>query len=268
MLVPFFGFEVEPLGAQSLFNIGPLAITNTILTGILAAVLVVLVLGFAARASQLWPKSKLAFYVESLIEAALDLITELFGDRKMARRFFPLLITLFIFILISNFTGLLPGIGSLTYHNESLFRAWTTDLNSTAALAVLTMVIVQVHAVRTIGAKGYFQHFFTHQPWKPLNLFVGFLDVFGEIMRLVTLALRLFGVIYGGEALLFAIAAVAGNFGWATMLPIMFLEIFFCFVQAYLFMMLSASYLVMSTSMHDKEETEETLNTVAEAAKA
>jgi len=72
-------------------------------------------------------------------------------------------------------------------------------------------------------------------------------------MRLVTLALRLFGVIYGGEALLFAIAAVGGNLGWLTMLPIMFLEIFFCFVQAYLFMMLSASYLVMSTSMHEQE---------------
>ncbi|HLY67511.1 MAG TPA: F0F1 ATP synthase subunit A, partial [Chloroflexota bacterium] len=141
-------------------------------------------------------------------------------------------------------------------HHISLFRAWTTDLNSTAALAVLTMTVVQVHAVRTVGAKGYFQHFFTHQPWKPLNLFVGLLDVFGEVMRLVTLALRLFGVIYGGEALLFAIGAVGGSFGWLTMLPIMFLEIFFCFVQAYLFMMLASSYLVMSTSMHEQEHDE------------
>jgi F0F1-type ATP synthase membrane subunit a len=126
-------------------------------------------------------------------------------------------------------------------------------LNSTAALAVFTMAVVEIHAIRTIGVKGYFQHFFTHQPWKPMNLFVGLLDVFGEVMRLVTLMLRLFGVIYGGEALLFAIAATTGNFGWAGMLPIYFLEIFFCFVQAYLFMMLSASYLVMSTSMHDQE---------------
>jgi F-type H+-transporting ATPase subunit a len=131
------------------------------------------------------------------------------------------------------------------------------------------MVTVQVHAVRSIGAKGYFQHYFTHQPWKPLNLFVGFLDVFGEIMRLVTLALRLFGVIYGGEALLFALGAVGGNLGWLTMLPIMFLEIFFCLVQAYLFMMLSASYLVMSTSMHEKEEEPDTgIRAVAEGAKA
>jgi len=253
MLTPFFGFEVEPLGAQQLFNVGPLAITNTIFTGLVVGLLVVLVLGVAARASQLWPRSRLAFWVESLVETVLDLITELFGDRAMARRYFPLLITLFIFILVNNLTGILPGIESITYNHTSLFRAWTTDLNSTAALAVLTMTVVQIHAVRSIGAKGYFQHFFTHQPWKPMNLFVGSLDVFGEVMRLVTLALRLFGVIYGGEALLFAIAAVGGNLGWLTMLPIMFLEIFFCFVQAYLFMMLSASYLVMSTSMHEQE---------------
>ena len=187
----------------------------------------------------------------------MDLIIELFGDREKAMRYFPLLLTLFVFILVCNISGILPGMQTITYaHNgehTSLFRAWTTDLNSTAALAVITMAVVEVHAIRTIGAKGYFQHFFTHEPWKPMNLFVGFLDVFGELMRLVTLTLRLFGVIYGGEALLFAIASVTGNFAWAGMLPIYFLEIFFCFVQAYLFMMLSASYLVMSTSMHDQE---------------
>jgi F-type H+-transporting ATPase subunit a len=266
MLVPFFGFEVEPLGAQQLFNIGPLSITNTIFTGVLIGVLVVLVLGIAARASQLWPKSKLAFWVESLVELMRGMISELFGDEAMTARYFPLLITLFIFILTCNLTGILPGVQSITYHHTSLIRAWTTDLNSTAALALLTMGIVEVHAIKSVGAKGYFQHFFTHQPWKPLNLFVGFLDVFGEIMRLVTLALRLFGVIYGGEALLFAIGAVGGNLGWLTMLPIMFLEIFFCFVQAYLFMMLSASYLVMSTSMHDQEE--HSPSAVAELSKA
>ena len=256
MMLPFFGFEVEPLGAQPLFNIGPFAITNTILTGIVFGGLLAIVLLVAARASQLWPKSKLSFYVESIVEVMRDMVGELFANQKMTDRFFPFLISLFLFILACNLTGILPGIETLSYHHTSLFRAWTTDLNSTAALAVLTMAVVQVHAVRSIGVKGYFKHFFTHQPWKPLNLFVGFLDVFGEIMRLVTLALRLFGVIYGGEALLFAIGSVGGNLGWLTMLPIMFLEIFFCFVQAYLFMMLSSSYLVMSTSMHDQEHEE------------
>jgi F-type H+-transporting ATPase subunit a len=258
MLVPFFGFVVEPLGAEPLFNIGPLTITNTMLTGVVVGALLVFTLIVAARKSNIHPISKLAFYVETLVQLVYDLIEELFSNREMTKRYFPLLLSLFLFILVCNISGILPGMQTITYfHNgehTSLFRAWTTDLNSTAALAVLTMVVVEIHAIRTIGGKGYFQHFFTHQPWKPMNLFVGLLDVFGEVMRLITLMLRLFGVIYGGEALLFAIAATTGNFGWLGMLPIYFLEIFFCFVQAYLFMMLSASYLVMSTSMHDQEE--------------
>src|SRR6266404_3859717 len=123
MVMPFFGFEVEPLGAQPLFKLGPLAITNTILTGVIVAVLLVIVLGVAAWASQLWPKSKLAFWVESLVELMRGMISDLFGDQKLADRYFPLLISLFLFILVSNLTGLLPGIQTLTYHHTSLLRA-------------------------------------------------------------------------------------------------------------------------------------------------
>jgi len=101
-----------------------------------------MVLLSAARASKLWPQSKLAFYVESLVELMRDMVGELFDDEKLTARYFPLLISLFMFILLCNLSGILPGIQTLTYHNTSLFRAWTTDLNSTAALAVLTMGIV------------------------------------------------------------------------------------------------------------------------------
>lgn len=257
MLISFFGYEIEPLGAQQLFNIGPLAVTNSMLTGVLVAGLVLLLLGLGARFSQLRPKSKLAFWCESFVELILGLVVDSFGDRKKAMKHFPLLLTLFVFILACNLSGLLPGIGTFTLlhngQNVSILRAWTTDLNSTAAMAVLAMAIVQIHAVRSIGAKGYFQHYFTHEPWKPLNIFIGINEVFGEILRLVTLSLRLFGVIYGGEALLAAIGTLAGNFGWASMLPIFILEIFFSLVQAYLFMMLSTTYLVMSTTSHEKE---------------
>ncbi|HSW78831.1 MAG TPA: F0F1 ATP synthase subunit A [Candidatus Babeliales bacterium] len=267
MLMPFFGFEIEPLGAPQLFNIGPLPITNTMLSGVVIGAILLAVFLAGAKASQLWPKSKLAFWTESFVELLLDLVTESFGDRKKALKHFPLLLSLFVFILACNLSGLLPGIGTITYNHESLFRAWTTDLNSTAAMAVLAMVIVQVHAVRTIGGKGYFQHYFTHEPWKPMNLFIGINEVFGEILRLVTLTLRLFGVIYGGEALLAAIGTLAGNFGWASMVPIVLLEIFFSLVQAYLFMMLSTTYLVMSTSQHEKE-TGGSVQPVAAGAKA
>lgn len=253
MMSPSFGFEIEPLGAQHLFDIGPLPITNSMITGLLVAVLLVTVLLAGAKASRIWPKSKLAFWLESLVELILGIVVESFGDRKKAMKHFPLLLTLFIFILANNLSGLLPGIGTITYNGEGFFRAWTTDLNATAAMAVLAMGIVQLHAVRSIGFKGYFHHYFTQQPWRPNNFLIGLLEVYSEVLRLITLALRLFGVIYGGEALLAAIGSLAGNFGWAAMVPITLLEIFFSLIQAYLFMMLSTTYLVMSTSLHEKE---------------
>ncbi|MBX4188816.1 F0F1 ATP synthase subunit A [Candidatus Saccharibacteria bacterium] len=249
--MPVFGFEIEPLGAQPVFQLGPLSITNSMVFGLVIAFLLVSVLLAAARTSQLRPKSRLAFWSESLVELMLGLVTESFGDRKKAMKHFPMLLTLFIFILACNLSGLLPGIGTITYNGVGVFRAWTTDLNATAAMALLTMTVVQVHAVRTIGGKGYFHHYFTHEWWKPQNFLIGGLEVYSEFLRLITLALRLFGVIYGGEALLAAIGTLAGNFGWAAMVPITLLEIFFCIIQAYLFMMLSTTYLVMSTSQHE-----------------
>lgn len=245
-------FASEPLGAEPLFNLGPLPITNTMFYGIVMAGLVLFLFGLAARASQLWPKSKLAFWFENLTEVVFGLILDVFsGDRKMAMRHFPLLITLFVFILACNLSGLLPGVGTITYEGASLLRAWTTDLNSTLAMAVLALATVHIYALREIGGRGYFRHFFSGNLKNPLNIFIGLNELFGEILRLVTLSLRLFGVIYGGEALLVAIGTLAGNFAWAATLPIVFLEIFVAFVQAYLFMMLTASYLMMAVSHGD-----------------
>lgn len=224
--------------------------------GLLTAVFVLALFGLAARASQLWPKSKLAYWAESFVEFIFGLIADSFGDRKKAARHFPLLMSLFVFILASNLSGLLPGVGSLTVNvhgtQTSLLRAWTTDLNSTLALAILSITTVQVYAVKELGLIGHFRHYFNS--WNPINVFIGLNEVFGEVLRLVTLSLRLFGVIYGGEALLHAISQLAGNFGWGATLPIMFLEIFFSLVQAYLFMMLTTTYLVMATSHEGQSE--------------
>jgi F-type H+-transporting ATPase subunit a len=245
----FFGEATAPLAPPTLFNFGPLPVSNSMVYGVLMAAVVLSLFVVAARASQLWPKSKLAFWLESFTDLVMGMIIETFGgDRKRAMRHFPLLITLFVFILVCNLSGLLPGVGSITYNGDSLFRAWTTDLNSTLAMATLALLTVHIYAISEIGGRGYFKHFFSGSLKSPLTIFIGVNELLGEVLRLVTLSLRLFGVIYGGEALLVAIEVLAGNFAWAAALPIMFLEIFVAFVQAYLFMMLTASYLVMAVS--------------------
>ena len=251
-------FATEALAPEKLFSLGPLPVTNSMLFGVMMAALVLLLFGFAARVSQLWPKSRVAYWFETVTELIMGMIIDTFGgDRRTALRHFPLLITLFVFILVCNLSGLLPGVGTITYDGTQLFRAWTTDLNSTLAMATLALATVHIYAIGEIGGKGYIRHFFSGNLKNPMNIFIGLNELFGEVLRLVTLSLRLFGVIYGGEALLFAIGTLAGNFAWAATLPIMFLEIFVAFVQAYLFMMLTASYLVMAVSHGGESESHE-----------
>ena len=247
-----FGVETAPLAAERLFDIGPLTITNSMLFGLAGALLTLIFLGLAASASQLYPRSKVAYFAESLVELILKTATDSFGNRQKALRHLPFLATLFTFILLSNLSGLLPGVESLHAEVDGqevpLLRSFTTDLNATLAMAILAVGLVQFYAVKELGLIGHLKHYFSDKPWNPVNLFIGLNELFSEFLRIVTLSMRLFGVIYAGEVLLFTVGQLAGNFAWAATLPIMFLEIFFSLVQAYIFMMLTAAYLSMATN--------------------
>jgi F-type H+-transporting ATPase subunit a len=250
MLMPsFFGLETEPLKAQRLFDIGPLSVTNAMLFSVITAAIMISILLMAARYSQLHPKSWLAYIIELLIDFIWATAVSTFGNRRTALKYLPLLSTLFIFILLGNLSGsgLLPGIGTVTARTggvtEPLLRPFTTDLNATLAMAILTIGLVQYNAIKALGLKGHARHYFASPLWNPMNLFIGLNEVFGELLRVVTLSMRLFGVIYAGEVLIAAVSSLAGNFGWLATVPTVLLEIFFSIIQAYVFMMLSATYL-------------------------
>ncbi len=242
-----------PLAAEPVVNLFGLTVTNSMLFGLVMAIVVLSLFASAAKRSRLNPTSKFAFLVESLVDFVLDLGEQNFGSREKAIRHMPLLLTLFTFILFSNLSGLIPGVGSITVtHSGSdeatpLLRAFTADLNSTLAMALLTIGSVQFYALKELGLLGHLKHYFTNEPWKPMNLLIGLNEVMGEFIRIMTLSMRLFGVIYAGEVLLHVIAELSGSFGWATTIPIYFMEIFFSGIQAYLFMMLSMVYLAIAT---------------------
>ena len=162
------------------------------------------------------------------------------------------MLTLFTFILFANLSGLFPGVGTVITQTPEgevpLLRAFTTDLNATLALAILTIGTVQFYAIKELGIIGHLKHYFTDKPWNPMNLFIGLIEVMTEFIRIMTLSMRLFGVIYAGEVLLHVIGELAGNFGWAATLPIYGMEIFFSVIQAYLFVMLTTVYLSIATS--------------------
>lgn len=260
MFSSFASEETVPLSAETIFTIGSFNVTNAMLMGLLTAFIVVSMFYFMAVVIRKRPNSKFAFTLESLAMFVLDNIKKNFGgDEAKARKFLPLFLALFTFILINNLAGLLPGMGGSVYVESSgikaaLLRPFTTDLNGTLALAFISMITVQIFAIKERGFFGYIKHFFTIMPpwWNPMNFFIGIIELLGELIRLLTLALRLFGVVYAGEVLLHVITNISGMFSPITTIPIIFLEIFFSLIQAYLFIMLSSVYLAMATS-HDED---------------
>jgi F-type H+-transporting ATPase subunit a len=256
-LVFFAAGPLVPLSAEPVFHIGPLAVTNSMFFGFATAIAVLIIFTLAAKRTQLHPVSKFAFLVETLIEFLFNVAHENFGDRKRAAKHLPLLVTLFTFILISNLSGLIPGVGSIVTQTPTgqvpLLRAFTTDLNGTLALAVLTIGLVQFYAIKELGIVAHLKHYFTDKPYNPMNLFLGCIEVMSEFIRILTLSMRLFGVIYAGEVLIHAVGELAGNFGWAAMVPAYLMEIFFCLIQAYIFVMLTTVYLSIATAHTDEE---------------
>jgi F-type H+-transporting ATPase subunit a len=248
-----------PPSAETIFTVGNLSISNSMLMGfVVATILIVsfLVMSWRLKVS---PESKFAFTLESLIAFVSDSLKNVLGSERLARKFLPLFLAFFVFILANNLFGLLPGMGGSIYVESeglkaALLRPVTTDLNGTLGLAIIAIFTAQFFAIKERGLFGHLKHYFSAiKPWfNPINFFIGFIEILGELIRLATLALRLFGVVYAGEVLIHAIAELAGVFGPVALLPIFLLEIFFGLIQAYLFTMLSATYLSIGLQ-HDEE---------------
>lgn len=251
-----------PPAAETVLKIGGLSISNSMLLGFLIAGSMIAIFMYMSRHIKVKPTSKFTFTLESLVAFVTDSLKSTLNSDKLARKFLPLFLAFFVFILANNLFGLLPGMGGSIYVESegikaALLRPVTTDLNGTLALALIAMFTAQYFAIRERGLFGHIKHYFTvMQPWwNPMNAFIGLTEILGEFVRLITLALRLFGVIYAGEVLIHVIAGLAGSFGPLALLPIILMEIFFSLIQAYLFTMLSATYLSIGLS-HDESHNE------------
>lgn len=252
-----------PLAAEPIFNFLGLGVTNSMLFGVIIACAVLFLFTYAALQTGLKPRSKFGFAVETGVEAVLQLGEDNFGSRKKAVKYMPLLLTLFTFTLFSNLSGLIPGVGTINVTTNDgvtpLLRPFTTDLNATLAMAILTIGTVQFYAIRELGIVRHIKHYFSVVTpwWNPMNAFIGLIEVMGEFIRIITLSMRLFGVIYAGEVLLHVIGDLSGNLSPIATIPVYFMELFFSAIQAYLFMMLSMVYLANATHSDDHEEDNE-----------
>jgi F-type H+-transporting ATPase subunit a len=229
-----------------------LTIPSTILTGWLIMVLIVLLAAMLARGISMVP-SRGQNALEYVYEGLANFATSLGGPA--ARRYLPIFAALFIFILLANWSGLVPGVGRIEF-----LRAPTSDLNVTIGLALFSFFLFQAEGIRRLGPREYFGKFFSLRPFREegflaglIALYVGVIEFMLEFVKPVTLAMRLFGNIYGGEVALGVITALT-----IAVIPVAMvgLEVLLNFMQALIFSVLTLMYTLIAIESHHVEEHE------------
>ena len=235
-----------------------LPITNSIVTSWFFSLLIILVCRLAVGKPQLIPARGQAV-VEHLLEGIRGIIAPIVGKR-VATVTFPLLIGLFTFILIHNWSGLLPGVGTFGLwegegedrHLTYFFRPANADLNMTLALAFSAFGAWLYYTLRYAGPKAILADLFGNKADKrelPSGIFyllflvffaVGLVEMISIVFRPISLSLRLFGNVFGGESLL---ASMTGLVSWIVPVPFYFLESLIGLVQALVFTILTAVYI-------------------------
>ena len=315
VVLPEISIAAEPVFEFDLFGFWPDGITNTLLSSWLTtAILVVAVLAITRKMEEIPGRWQGA--LEMIIEGMYNLVEGAAG-RKWARRFFPIVMTIFLFVITASWLGLTPLFGSwgalhhadhgqpVEWLNDShsvglwvpaaegqeaeahaaeedahaaggevyalapMFRAATTDLNVTIALAIVSVVMTQYFGLSALGL-GYLTKFinvggfvkaFTEKGigcvgriaafgMGVIDFFIGIVELFSEIGKVVSFSFRLFGNIFAGEVLL---GVMAFLIPYLISLPFYGLELFVGFVQALVFMMLSVAFFIVATTSHGEE---------------
>ncbi len=250
-----FAAETGPtvhIKPQTLFDVNGWPITNSMIFAWICSVLIVVILIRVARRMTIRPKGGLTQFVEAGSEFISNLLEGALGSKEKALKYGPYFATMFFFIALSNLLGLMPGVGeALVYHDQPFLRAFTADLNATLAISVVSLSLVQYFAIRESGFIKHLRHYFAGKLWNPLTYFVGIYEVFGEFIRLFSLALRLFLNIAIGEIIITVFAYLGKNVAPLTDLPFLILELGVCLLQAYIFVMLSVTYLSLAIKHSD-----------------
>ncbi|MFQ5946050.1 MAG: F0F1 ATP synthase subunit A [Anaerolineae bacterium] len=250
-------------------------VSNTLISTIIVSFLLVVVAFLTTRRMALVPGS-VQNAAEALIEVIYNQIVEVAGEDR-ARKFFPVVASIFLFVLLSNWLGLVPGFGTIGVeevhevegHAEEvlvpLFRAPSTDLNMTLGLALVSVTLAQVFGMQALGVFGYWGKFINIRRLlrlanpgpdeRPgtllfngiLDLIVGVIELVSEFSKIIAFTFRLFGNIFAGEVLLLIMA-----FFFPFLLPLVFFlfETFVGFIQAFIFAILTLFFMTLATTAH------------------
>ena len=252
--------------AYELTEIYGLPITNSMVTSWVFSLAIILVFRWVAGKPKLIP-TRGQVVIENLMEGIRGMIAPIVG-RHMVKVTFPLLLAFFVFILIHNWSGLLPGVGTFGLEHDGhltyFYRPANTDLNMTLALAIVSFVAWGYYVLRYAGLKVLLYDLFGNKADKadvPAAMYyvlfliffaVGFIEIISILLRLVSLSFRLYGNMFGGENLLTSIMGMAP---WWLPIPLPFylLETLIGLVQALVFTLLVAVYIGLICN-HEGEE--------------
>ena len=236
------------IAAEPIFYIGSFPVTNALVNGIVGSAIVVLILWYVASKVRKGQYNRFTGLVQWVFEGLLAQIDAVIPDKKLARKITPLACTIFFIVLINYWLSVLPGLESIKVNGVPLLRSLTADLNFTLALAIITIITVQIYAVKYLGVFGNGARYFRN-PFKDfVGAFEGILELIGELSRGTALALRLFGNAFAGEVLLIVIAALTSYAASVTLPFFMAFELFIGFIQAYVFFILTLIFTSLAVS--------------------
>ncbi|OGI65273.1 ATP synthase F0 subunit A [Candidatus Nomurabacteria bacterium RIFCSPLOWO2_01_FULL_39_18] len=268
--------HAHTLFAEPIFHYQGFTVTNALLSSWFVVILIVII-SLVLRSSLRVIPGKIQNFFEIIVEGALSLCDQVTNDRALSIKIFPIAISVFFFILINNWLGLLPigGFGIIEGGETNavfvpFLRGGTADINTTVTLAVMAVFGANLFGVFSIGLWKTFNKYvniavlggiFTkirHEPTiiivAPITFFVGLIEIIGEFAKVASLSFRLFGNVFAGEVLLASMAALVA---YAVPIPFLFLEILVGVIQALIFSILLVVYFTIGATDHDEHESRE-----------
>jgi F-type H+-transporting ATPase subunit a len=276
--VPQPGLELAANYSEPFYKLGPIYITNTLITSWIGIIVLIGFFYFATRKMKLVPKG-LQNFAETIIELLLDFVEGVAG-KENGRRFFPVVAAIFLYVLFNAWLALLPvfnfiGINQMQADGTSIYvpilRAANTDMNVPLMLALVSFFSVEYWGITSLGLRHYLGKFFRFGQlfqglgqlirgkvksavsaflYGAIDVFVGALELLSEFVRIISFTFRLFGNMTAGEILLLMMAFLIP---W--IIPAIFygLETFLGFVQAFIFAGLTLVFATMAVAAHESE---------------
>lgn len=241
------------ISTQPLFHIGNFPVTNALFTGVIGGIITIAILFAVASRVKRGKYNRFVGLVQWVFEGLLKQIDGVIPDKKVARRIMPLAVTIFFVVLINYWLSIIPGLESIMWNGVPILRSLAADLNFTLGLAIITIITVQIYAIKHLTHLGNAGRYFRNPFKDPVGAFEGILELIGEVSRGTALALRLFGNAFAGEVLLIVIAVLSGYFAAISLPFFLAFELFIGFIQAYVFFILTLIFTALAVAHHGPE---------------